>query len=114
MTTKISASYYTFKNEWFQIENLNIKQYNFKISQKGTTGNLYKIICIDFFDPEQSNFQRNDMIIIDIDIVITKNWYDNFHDQDCQSLRSRPCLIGSLNRPLSTSQKVDFKVKVAF
>ncbi len=36
-------------------------------------GNLYQIICIIFSDLEQSNFQKTDMIIIDMDIAITKS-----------------------------------------
>ncbi len=41
---------YTFRNKWLQIDNLNIKWYNFEISRKGTIGNLYQIIWIDFSD----------------------------------------------------------------
>ncbi len=56
------------------IEILNIKQYNFEISLKGTVGNLYQIVL---------RYRKY------------KNQYDNFWDQDHLCLRSHPCLSQS-------------------
>ncbi len=58
-----------------KIENLNIKWYNFEISQKGTIGNLYRIVSngmYRLFWPRTVKFSKTDTIIIDIEIVITK------------------------------------------
>jgi hypothetical protein len=67
--------YHTFGNKWLQIEILYINRYNFEISRKGTTGNLYQIVSnhlYQLFWPRTVKFSKTDTIIIDINIVITK------------------------------------------
>ncbi len=99
LTTKISVSYHTFRNKQLQINNLNIKLYNFEIYQKGTAGNcikLYQYVYIDFPDLEQSNFQKKQYYNYQYQYRDYKNWYDNFWDWDHLCLWSRQCLLGSI------------------
>ena len=96
LTTKISVSYRTFSNKWLQIKNLNIKWYKFEISQKGTIGNLYRIVSTRLSQLSWTRtvkFSKNWYDNYQYRYCNYKNWYNNFWSQDHLCLWSRPCLV---------------------
>jgi hypothetical protein len=78
-----------------QIQNLNIKWFNFEISWKVTFGNLYGIVPNQLSQhswPWTVKFSKKRYNIFQDWDPDYKNWYDNFRDWDHLCFQSHPCL----------------------